>query len=98
MPIFQNSLLEVLVDSQRSVFGFPQRATKFSLPTNHHHRIFYLPHLHNTKNLITAVIARRRGDPGSHLAYGKATSLKLINEVKKKCCECAARPIQRLFK
>ena len=34
VPIFQNSLLDVLVDSQRSVFGFPQRATKFSLDTN----------------------------------------------------------------
>ena len=56
--------------------------------------IFYLPYLHNTKNLFTAVIARRRGDPGSHRAYGRATSLTLINKVKKKCCECAARPIQ----
>ena len=36
VPIFQNSLSEVLVDSQRSVFGFPQRATQFSLDTNHY--------------------------------------------------------------
>ena len=27
-----------------------------------------------------------RGDPGSHRAYGRGTSLTLINEVKKKCC------------
>ena len=54
---------------------------------------FFLPYLHNTKNLFTAVIARRRGDPGSHRAYGRATSLTLINKVKNKCCECAARPI-----
>ena len=60
--------------------------------------IFYLPYLHNTKNLLTAVIARRRGDPGSHPAYERATSLTLINKVKKKCCECAARPIQKLSK
>ena len=67
----------------------------FSL-INHpmHFIIFYLPYLHNTKNLFTAVIARKRGDPGSHRAYRRATSLTLINEVKKKCCECAARPIQ----
>ena len=56
--------------------------------------IFYLPYLHNTKNLFTAVIARRRGDPGSHRAYGRATSLTLINKVKKKCCESVAKPIQ----
>ena len=36
--------------------------------------IFYLPYLHNTKNLFTAVIVRRRGNPGSHRAYGRATS------------------------
>ena len=60
--------------------------------------IFYLPYLHNTKNLLTAVIARRRGDPGSHPAYERATSLTLINKVKKNCCECAARPIQKLSK
>ena len=46
------------------------------------------------KNLFTAVIARRRGDPGSHRAYGRATSLTLINKIKKKSCKCAARPIQ----
>ena len=34
--------------------------------------ILYLPYLHNTKNLLTAVIARRRGDPGSHRAYERA--------------------------
>ena len=50
------------------------------------------------KNLFTVVIARRQGDPESHWAYGRATSLTLINKVKKKCCECAARPIQGLFK
>ena len=50
------------------------------------------------KHLFTAGIARRRGDPGSHRAYGRATSLTLINKVEKKCCECAARPIQGLFK
>ena len=55
---------------------------------------FYLPYLHNTKNLFTAVIARRRGDPGSQQAYERGTSLKLMNEVKKKCSECAAWPIQ----
>ena len=60
--------------------------------------IFYLPYLHNTKNLLTAVIARRRGDPGSHRAYERATSLTLINKIKKNCCECAARPIQKLSK
>ena len=38
------------------------------------------------KNLFTVVIARRQGDPGSHPAYGRGTSLTLINEVKKKCC------------
>ena len=66
--------------------------------TNHHH-IFYLPYLHYTKkNLFTVVTARRRRDPGSHRAYGRATSLTLINKVKKKCCECAVRPIQGLFK
>ena len=43
------------------------------------------------KNLFTVVIARRQGDPESHWAYGRATSLTLINKVKKKCCECAAR-------
>ena len=48
--------------------------------------IFYLPYLYNTKNLFTAVITRRRGDPGSHRAYGRGTSLTLINELKKKCC------------
>ena len=48
--------------------------------------IFSLPYLHNTKNLFSAVIARRRGDPGRHRAYGRGTSLTLINEVKKKCC------------
>ena len=36
------------------------------------------------------LIARRRGDPGSHQAYGRAASLAIINQVKKKCCECAA--------
>ena len=56
--------------------------------------IFYLPYLHNTKNLFTAVIARRRGDPGSQQSCGSATTLTLINKVKKKCCESAARPIQ----
>ena len=56
----------------------------------HHHHHLYLPYLQNTKNLFTAVIARRRGDPGSHQAYGRATSLTLINKVKKKSCECAA--------
>ena len=60
--------------------------------------IFYLPYLHNTKNLLTAGIARRRGDPGSHRAYERATSLILINKVKKNCCECAASPIQKLSK
>ena len=60
--------------------------------------IFYLPYLHNTKKLLTAVIARRQGDPGSHRAYERATSLILINKVKKNCCECAARPIQKLSK
>ena len=50
------------------------------------------------KKLFTVVIARRRGDPGSHRAYGRATSLTLIYRVKKKCCECAARPIQGLSK
>ena len=48
--------------------------------------IFYLPYSNNTNNLFTAVIAWRRGDPGSHRAYGRGTSLTLINEVKKKCC------------
>ena len=43
--------------------------------------MFYLPYLHNTKNIFTAVTARRRGDPGSHRAYGRATSLTLINKV-----------------
>ena len=32
---------------------------------------------------LTAVIARRRGDPGSHRAYARATSLILLNKVKK---------------
>ena len=53
------------------------------------------------KNLYTAFTARRRGDLGSHRAYVGAASRTLINEineVKKKCCECAARPIQPLFK
>ena len=59
-----------------------------------HFIIFYLPYLHNAKNLFTAVIARKRGDSGSHRAYRRATSLTLINKVKKKCCDCAARPIQ----
>ena len=60
--------------------------------------IFYLPYLHNTKNLLTAGKARRRGDPGSHRAYERATSLILINKVKKNCCECVASPIQKLSK
>ena len=65
---------------------------------HHHHHIFICLVYTIQKNLFTAVIARRRGDPGSHRAYGRATSLTLINKVKKKCCECAARPIQGLFK
>ena len=43
-----------------------------------------MPYLHNTKHLFTAVIAGRRGDPGSHRAYGRATSLTLINQGNKK--------------
>ena len=50
------------------------------------------------KNLFTASTARRRGDPGNHRAYGIATSITIINQVKKKCRECAAWPIQWLFK
>ena len=50
------------------------------------------------KNLFTTTIARRRGDLRSHWAYGRAMSLSLINKVKKKCCEYAAKPIQWLFK
>ena len=57
-----------------------------------HHLLFAL--FTQYKNLFTAVIARKRGDPGSHRAYRRATSLSLINEVKKKYCDCAARPIQ----
>ena len=48
------------------------------------------------KKLFTAVIARRRGDLGSHRVYGRATSLTLINKVKKKCCECAAKPMEAI--
>ena len=59
--------------------------------------IFYLPCLHSIKNLFTAVIARGRGEPRSHRAYGRETLITLRNKVKKKCCECAARPIQLLF-
>ena len=40
------------------------------------------------KNLFTALTARRRGDPGRHRAYGRATSLIIIYQVKEKCCEC----------
>ena len=44
--------------------------------------IFYLPYLHNAKKLFTAVITRRRGDSGSHRAYGRATSKhKVGNEI-----------------
>ena len=39
------------------------------------------------KNLFTAVVARGRGDPGSHRAYGRATSLTIINQVEKRYCE-----------
>ena len=39
------------------------------------------------KNLFTAVVARGRGDPGSHRAYGRATSLTIINQEEKRCCE-----------
>ena len=60
---------------------------------HHHHILFAL-----FTNLLTAVIARRRGDLGSHRAYERATSLILINKVNKNCCECAARPIQKLSK
>ena len=69
----------------------------FSL-INHpmHFIIFYLPYLHNTKNLFTTVIARKRGDPGSHLAYRRATSLTLINEVKKKCCKNSCILVSKL--
>ena len=65
---------------------------------HHHHHIFICLIYTIQKNLFTAVIARRRGDPGSHQAYGRATSLTLINKVKKKCRKCAAKPIQGLFK
>ena len=40
----------------------------------------------------------RQGDLESHRAYGRATSLTIINKRKKKCCECVTRPIQWLFK
>ena len=76
----------ILLGHTRSHFSHINHPTNFI--------IFYLPYLHNAKKLFAAVIARRRGDPGSHRAYGRATSLTLINKVKKKCCECAARPIQ----
>ena len=65
---------------------------------HHHHHIFICLISTIQKNLFTAVIARRQGDPGSHRAYERATSLTLINKGKKKCCECVARPIQGLFK
>ena len=65
---------------------------------HHHHHIFICLIYTIQKNLFTVVIARRPGDPGSHRAYERATSLTLINKVKKKRCECAARPIQGLFK
>ena len=58
--------------------------------------IFYLPYLHNTKKLFTAVIDRRRGDPGSHRAYGRATSLTLINKVKKKCSRDDSKAAQQI--
>ena len=58
----------------------------------HHYLLFAL--FTQYKNLFTAFIARGRGDPGSHRAYARAASLTLINEIKKKCWECAARPIQ----
>ena len=70
----------------------------YGLKLLHHHHIFICLIYTIQKKLFTAVIARRRGDPGSHWAYGRATSLTLINKVKKKCCKCAARPIQGLFK
>ena len=63
---------------------------------HHHHILFAL--FTQYKNLLTAVIERRRGDLGSHRAYERATSLILINKVKKNYCECAARPIQKLSK
>ena len=49
---------------------------------NHHHHHLCL--IYAIKKIyFTAVIPRRRGDQGSHRAYGRATSLILLNEVKK---------------
>ena len=54
---------------------------------HHHHHLFFAL-FWQYKNLFAALTARRRGNPRSHRAYGSATSLIIINQVKKKCCEC----------
>ena len=55
---------------------------------HHHHHHLYLPYFDNKKNLFTALTARRRGDQEDRRAYGRATSLIIIYQVKEKCCEC----------
>ena len=50
---------------------------------HHHHHLLFALFTQYKKIYFTAVIARRRGDQGSHRAYGRATSLILLNKVKK---------------
>ena len=51
-----------------------------NLHHHHHHILFAL--FTQCKKLFTAVITRRRGDSGSHRAYGRATSKhKVGNEI-----------------
>ena len=51
---------------------------------HHHHHHHHLCLIYAIQKIyFTAVIPRRRGDQGSHRAYGRATSLILLNKVKK---------------
>ena len=51
-----------------------------NLHHHHHHILFAL--FTQCKKLFAAVITRRRGDSGSHRAYGRATSKhKVGNEI-----------------
>ena len=75
--------------TQHALFNEEERASWGKSGQQLHH-LFYLPYLHDTKKFIYSGYSEKaRKPPGLWESH-----LTLINKVKKKCCECVARPIQ----